>query len=48
METIKEMFVFWVAVPYSLVEVYGRFRGAGCLHHEGDRSNPEDRHSELD
>jgi hypothetical protein len=28
--------VFWVVAPCSLVEVYRRFRGACCLHHQGD------------
>jgi hypothetical protein len=28
--------VFWVVTPYSLVEVYQRFRGAYCLHHRPD------------
>jgi hypothetical protein len=27
------MAVFWVVAPYSLVEVYQRFRGPCCLHH---------------
>jgi hypothetical protein len=31
------MAVFWVVAPCSLVEVYRRFRGACCLHHQGDR-----------
>jgi hypothetical protein len=26
-----KMAVFWVVVPYSLVEVYRRFRGTYCL-----------------
>jgi hypothetical protein len=30
------MAVFWVVVPCSLVEVYRRFRGTCCLHHQGD------------
>jgi hypothetical protein len=30
------MAVFWVVAPCSLVEVYRRFRGAYCLHHQGD------------
>jgi hypothetical protein len=30
------MAVFWVIAPCSLVEVYQRFRGACCLHHQGD------------
>jgi hypothetical protein len=29
--------VFWVVAPCSLVEVYQRFRGPCCLHHQGDR-----------
>jgi hypothetical protein len=31
-----KMAVFWVVVPCSLVEVYQRFRGPCCLHHQGD------------
>jgi hypothetical protein len=31
-----EMAVFWVVEPYSLIEVYHRFRGPCCLHHQGD------------
>jgi hypothetical protein len=49
------MAVFWVVATCSLVEVYQRFRGPCCLHHEGDetmvnfyqttrRYNPEDSH----
>jgi hypothetical protein len=43
------MAVFWVVAPCSLVEVYQRFRGPCCLHHQGDRPdgrqyNPEDSH----
>jgi hypothetical protein len=30
--------VFWIVEPCSLVEVYRRFRGACCLHHQGDES----------
>jgi hypothetical protein len=30
--------VFWVVAPCNLVEVYRRFRGACCLHHQGDDS----------
>jgi hypothetical protein len=30
------MAVFWVVAPCSLVEVYQRFRGLCCLHHQGD------------
>jgi hypothetical protein len=29
--------VFWVLAPCSLVEVHRRFKGACCLHHQGDR-----------
>jgi hypothetical protein len=32
-----KMAVFWVFPPCSLVKVYLRFRGACCLHHQGDR-----------
>jgi hypothetical protein len=30
------MAVFWIVVPCSLVEVYRRFRGPFCLHHQRD------------
>jgi hypothetical protein len=30
-----KMAVFWDVAPCSLVEVYRRFRGAYCLHHQG-------------
>jgi hypothetical protein len=30
--------VFWIVAPCSLVEVYRRFRGPCCLHHQGDES----------
>jgi hypothetical protein len=39
-----KMAVFWTVAPCSLVEVYQRFRGPCCLHHQGDRYNPEDSH----
>jgi hypothetical protein len=29
-----KMAVFWVAAPCSLIEVYQRFRGPCCLHHQ--------------
>jgi hypothetical protein len=35
-----KMAVFWFVAPCSLVEVYRRFRGACCLHNQGDR--PDD------
>jgi hypothetical protein len=28
--------VLWDATPYSLVEIYRRFKGAYRLHHQGD------------
>jgi hypothetical protein len=31
------MTVFWDITPYSLVDIGRRFRGAYCLHHQGDR-----------
>jgi hypothetical protein len=31
--------VFWIVAPYSLVEVYRRFRVSCCLHHEGDETS---------
>jgi hypothetical protein len=31
------MSVIWDVAPYGLVEVYGRFSGACCLHHQGDQ-----------
>jgi hypothetical protein len=30
------MAVFWVVAPCSMVEVYHRFRGHRCVHHQGD------------
>jgi hypothetical protein len=47
--------VFWVVAPCSLLEVYQRFKGPCCLHHQGDdfyqttwRYNPEDSHLQID
>jgi hypothetical protein len=34
--------VFWVVAPCSLIEVYRRFRGACCLHHQGDRPDDDE------
>jgi hypothetical protein len=31
-----KMAVLWVVAPCSLVEIYQRFRGPCCLHHQGD------------
>jgi hypothetical protein len=36
---VKKMAVFWVVAPCCLVEVYQRFRGPCCLHHQGDDSD---------
>jgi hypothetical protein len=36
-----KMTVFWGVAPCSLVEVHRRFRGACCLHHEGDRNTAQ-------
>jgi hypothetical protein len=36
MAVSTKMAVFWVVAPCSLVEVYQRFRGPCCLHHQGD------------
>jgi hypothetical protein len=33
-----KMAVFWVAAPCSVVEIYCCFRGACCLHHQGDQA----------
>jgi hypothetical protein len=33
-----KMAVFWEVAPCSLVDVYRRFRGTCCLHHQGDES----------
>jgi hypothetical protein len=33
---LMKIAVFWVVAPCSLVEVYQRFRGPCCLHHQGD------------
>jgi hypothetical protein len=38
METEKKMAVFWVAGPCRLAELYQRFRGTCCLHHQGDET----------
>jgi hypothetical protein len=35
MSASMKMAVFWVVVPCSLVEVYRRFKGDCCLHHQG-------------
>jgi hypothetical protein len=34
-----KMAVFWVVAPCRLVEVYRRFRGLYCLHHQGDETS---------
>jgi hypothetical protein len=37
-----KMAVFWVVAPCSLVELYQRFRGPCCLHHQGDDGGSKD------
>jgi hypothetical protein len=34
-----KMTVLWVLAPCNLVEIYRRFRGACCLHHQGYEVN---------
>jgi hypothetical protein len=34
-----KMTVLWDVAPCSLVEVYWCFKGAYCLHHQGDQSS---------
>jgi hypothetical protein len=34
MTLFLKMAVFWVVAPCSLVELYRRFKGACCLHHQ--------------
>jgi hypothetical protein len=31
-----KMAIFWAVAPCSLVEVFRRFGGACCFHHQGD------------
>jgi hypothetical protein len=35
---------FWDVAPYNIVEFDQDFKGAYCLHHQGDRNTPEDSH----
>jgi hypothetical protein len=35
----KKITAYWNIAPCSLVEVDRRFRGAYCLHHQGDEIN---------
>jgi hypothetical protein len=39
MSESMQMAVFWVVSPWSVVEVYRRFRGSVCLHDRNDDSN---------
>jgi hypothetical protein len=32
------MAVFWIVAPCNLVEIFQRFGGAYCVHHQGDKS----------
>jgi hypothetical protein len=36
--TLIKTIIFWDVSPFSLVEVYRRFRVACCLHHQGDEA----------
>jgi hypothetical protein len=42
-----KMAVFWVVSPCILVEIYQRFRGPCCLHHQGDETRPDDGSSKV-
>jgi hypothetical protein len=42
MAASMKMADFWVVAPCSLVEVYQRFRGPCCLHHQGNRLDDGD------
>jgi hypothetical protein len=33
---VYDVAVFWVVAPCTFVQVYQRFRGLYCLHHQGD------------
>jgi hypothetical protein len=37
LDSSMKMTVFWAIVPCCFVEVDWRFRGAYCLHHQGDK-----------
>jgi hypothetical protein len=37
-EELSKMAGFWFVAPFSLVEVYRRFRCACCLHHQIEKS----------
>jgi hypothetical protein len=37
-----KMAVFWVVRPCSLEAVYWCFRGACCVHHQGERKSPKE------
>jgi hypothetical protein len=36
---ILKMTVFWDVTPYGLIQDYRLYRGAYCLHHQGDRTD---------
>jgi hypothetical protein len=42
MATSMKTAVFWVVAPCSLVDIDQSFRGAYCLHHEGDHQGHDD------
>jgi hypothetical protein len=37
--TLMKITVFWDVAPCSMVEVYRRFTGVYCLHHQGDETS---------
>jgi hypothetical protein len=37
-QILMKMAAFWVVAPFILVQVYRRFRGACCLHHQSNES----------
>jgi hypothetical protein len=42
----KKMTAFWIVAPCSFVEIYRRFRGDYCLHHQGDVQAASDKVNE--
>jgi hypothetical protein len=37
------MTAFWSMVPYSLIKIDWHFKGAYCLHHQGDHPDDGDK-----
>jgi hypothetical protein len=38
LQEVVKISIFWDVAPCSIVEVDRRFRGAYCLHHQGDEA----------